>query len=100
MSVSSQQYQFYSEWADGPPQSVTTPATYQRRALLIWPGLDRERLRRTHGDPWKIARLVAPRTSLSTESILTLLMGLGSAAETSNAAPPEAATRSMRPAAP
>jgi hypothetical protein len=100
MSVSSQQYQFYSEWADGPPSPVTSPATYQRRALLIWPGLDRERLRRTHGDPWKIARLVAPRTSLSTESILTLLMGIGIAAGASEAAAPETGTPRMHPTTP
>ncbi len=87
MSVSSQQYQFVSEWADGPSLPVTTPAMYQRRALLIWPGLDRERLRRTHGDPWKIARLVASRTSLSTESILTLLMGISIAARAADTAP-------------
>jgi hypothetical protein len=100
MSVSSQQYQFVSEWADGPPSPVTTPAGYQRRALLIWPGLDRERLRRTHGDPWKIARLVAPRTSLSTESILTLLMGVGISARATDAAQTKMATQRMRPAAP
>lgn len=101
MSVTSQQYQFVSEWADGPPSPVMTPAGYQRRALLIWPGLDRQRLRRTHGDPWKIARLVAPRTSLSTESILTLLMGVGIAARSSpEAADPEAATQRRLRSAP
>ena len=41
----------------------------------MWPGLDRRRLRRTEGDPWKIARLVASRTSLSLEAIFFLLMG-------------------------
>jgi hypothetical protein len=87
MSVSSQQFEFVSEWADGPLSPVTTPAMYQRRALLIWPGLDRERLRRTHGDPWKIARLVASRTSLSTESILTLLMGVSIATGTTETTP-------------
>lgn len=77
MSASSQQYEFVSEWADAGPWIETASSAYQRRALLIWPDLDRARLRRTHGDPWKIAGLVAGRTNLSTESILTLLMGVG-----------------------
>jgi hypothetical protein len=84
MTTSSQQYQFITPWADGPPAPPTS-SDYQRRALLIWPGLDRARLRRTHGDPWKIARLVGRRTSLSMESILILLMGLGVAADASAA---------------
>lgn len=75
-----QQYPFVSDWVDRPPTAVpessaTTP-DYQRRALLIWPGLDRSRLRRAHGDPWRIARLVAGRTTLPVETILTLLMGV------------------------
>jgi hypothetical protein len=45
------------------------------RALLLWPGLDRSRLTRTHGDPCKVARLVAQRTIHSEESILRLLRG-------------------------
>ncbi len=81
MSASSQQHWFVSEWVDGPPAPATTASVYQRRALLIWPGLDRARLRRTQGDPWKIARLVARRSSLPAESILTLLMGVGVAAD-------------------
>ncbi len=85
MSASSQQHWFVSEWVDGPPAPATAASVYQRRALLIWPGLDRARLRRTHGDPWKIARLVGRRSSLPTESILTLLMGIGVAADASTA---------------
>ncbi len=81
MSTSIQELQFITEWADGPPATLTAEPEYQRRALFIWPGLDRARLRRTHGDPWKIARLVAHRSSLSIESILTLLMGVGVAPE-------------------
>lgn len=49
-------------------------ARYAARALAIWPRLDRDRLRRTGDDPVKIARLVAQRTTLSVEEILTLLM--------------------------
>lgn len=92
MSESLQPYQFVSEWADGVPWPATAATVYQRRALLIWPGLDRAALRRTHGDPWKIARLVAPRTSLSTESILTLLMGIRMAASAANGGLTEPAT--------
>ena len=43
------------------------------RALVLWPGLDRSRLTRTQGDPHKVARLIARRTVLSEESILSLL---------------------------
>jgi hypothetical protein len=43
------------------------------RALLIWPRLDRGQLTRTHGDPRKVARLVARRTIHSEEVILSLL---------------------------
>jgi hypothetical protein len=43
------------------------------RALLIWPRLDRAQLTRTHGDPRKVARLVARRTIHSEEAILSLL---------------------------
>jgi hypothetical protein len=43
------------------------------RALLIWPRLDRAQLTRTHGDPRKVARLVARRTNHSEEVILSLL---------------------------
>lgn len=49
-------------------------ARYAARALLIWPRLDRDRLRRTGDDPVKIARLVARRTTLSVEEILALLV--------------------------
>jgi len=80
-----QHYGFVSDWVDRPPvpstESPPGPPHYQRRALLIWPGLDRARLRRAHGDPWKIARLVATRTNLPIEAILTLLMGVGPAME-------------------
>jgi hypothetical protein len=43
------------------------------RALLIWPRLDRAQLTRTHGDPRKVARLIARRTIHSEEVILSLL---------------------------
>lgn len=43
------------------------------RALAIWPGLDRRKLNRTCGDPYRVARLVERRTALPPESILRLL---------------------------
>ena len=48
---------------------------FKARALAIWPGLDRQKLRRTHGDPVRIARLVEHRTRLSIEAIVSLLTG-------------------------
>ncbi len=66
---------FIADWNDSPPVARPDRRTYQHRALFIWPGLDRRRLQRTQGDPWRIARLVASRSSLSLEAILVLLMG-------------------------
>ena len=62
--------------ADGSSQlpADTCQATYAR-ALLLWPGLDRGRLARTHGDPRKVARLVARRTIHGEDTILQLLRG-------------------------
>lgn len=51
------------------------------RALALWPGLDRERLRRTRGDPLRVARLVGRRTTLPLEAILGLLTGEPAAGE-------------------
>jgi len=69
------EYTYIADWNEPPPVASPEHQTYQRRALSIWPGLDRTRLRRTQGDPWKIARLVESRTSLTIEDILVLLMG-------------------------
>ena len=66
---------FIADWNDDAPMETAASVSYRLRALRIWPGLDRERLRRTHGDPWRIARLVETRTSLTMEAILVLLMG-------------------------
>ncbi len=71
---------------DAPPGRVGMAAGARRiglgihhplceRALAIWPGLDHTQLTRTHGDPRKVARLVARRTIHSEETILTLLQG-------------------------
>ena len=58
----------------------STRATSQRslppcsaRALALWPGLDRRRLARTHGDPARIARLVTRRTMLSADDVVAMV---------------------------
>jgi hypothetical protein len=53
----------------------TAHTDFRVRALAIWPGLDRQKLRRTRGDPIRIARLVEHRTRLSIEAIVSLLTG-------------------------
>jgi hypothetical protein len=75
MSSLMQHPPFISDWNDPPDAEPPDRGEYRRRALLIWPGLDRQRLRHTQGDPWRIAGLVSARTSLSMEAILVLLMG-------------------------
>lgn len=47
----------------------------RERALAIWPGLDRTKLRRTQGEPERVARLVERRTRLPHETILAMLAG-------------------------
>lgn len=56
---------------DGRPDGLGR--RYRGRALLLWPRLDRARLARTQGDPQRIARLVAHRSSLPLEVILAML---------------------------
>lgn len=48
-------------------------ADCRTRALLLWPKLDRAKLRRTNGDPARVARLVEQRTRLPYDDILSLL---------------------------
>lgn len=55
------------------PLDFAVDTDSRRRALSIWPGLDRRKLARTCGDPHRIARLVEGRTALPLESILRLL---------------------------
>ena len=45
----------------------------RKRALALWPGLDRRKLSRTGGRPRRVARLVERRTSLTLETILGML---------------------------
>ncbi len=47
--------------------------TYVERALLLWPRLDRSRLRKAGDDPNRIAELVERRTSQPFEVILAML---------------------------
>ncbi len=68
-----EQYSFVTDWNDRPLSAPPALVDYARRALSIWPGIDRARLRRAHNDPLRIGRLVASRTSLPIESILVLL---------------------------
>jgi hypothetical protein len=56
-----------------PGQDDRRPAI-TTRALSLWPRLDHRRLARAHGDPRKVARLVARRTILTEEAILSLLL--------------------------
>jgi hypothetical protein len=48
-------------------------AALYRRAQTLWPRLDPRALARTHGDPRRVARLVARRTNLSEDAIVSLL---------------------------
>lgn len=48
-------------------------AALERRALSLWPRLERAALRRCRHDPRRIAALVARRTSLPHEAIIGLL---------------------------
>ncbi|MFN8620873.1 MAG: hypothetical protein U0869_09040 [Chloroflexota bacterium] len=58
---------------DRPPRRSTSHAL-ARRALALWPRLDREALRRCRDDPRRIASLVARRTPLSIETIVSMLV--------------------------
>ncbi len=46
----------------------------ERRALALWPRLDRAALRRCHSDAHRIAALVARRTTMPPEAIFSVLM--------------------------
>jgi len=45
----------------------------ERRALALWPRLDRAALRRCHNDAHRIVALVARRTTMPPDAILTVL---------------------------
>jgi hypothetical protein len=46
----------------------------ERRALALWPRLDRTALRRCRQDPVRIAALISRRTALSPEAIRQVLL--------------------------
>jgi hypothetical protein len=56
------------------PGLPTTAAALERRALALWPRLDRAALRRCRQDPARIAALIARRTALSPETIKQVLL--------------------------
>jgi hypothetical protein len=68
---------FVADWNDGVDGRTEHLVDYRRRALWIWPGLDRARLARAHNDPVRIARLVSGRTTQPIDAILALLLDLG-----------------------
>lgn len=57
---------------DPRPRQPTT-SFYLERALILWPRLDRARLRKIADDPARIAELVERRTSQPFEVILAML---------------------------
>ena len=55
-------------------RAVERPTTdYLERAMLLWPRLDRAKLRRVADDPVRIAEMVQRRTSQPYEAILAML---------------------------
>ncbi|HEX5827115.1 MAG TPA: hypothetical protein VFY23_06320 [Candidatus Limnocylindrales bacterium] len=54
-------------------QTRTRGPYVERRALALWPRLDRAALRRCHEDPERIAALVARRTAMPVEAIKRVL---------------------------
>jgi hypothetical protein len=52
----------------------SSSAALERRALALWPRLDRTALRRCHQDPTRIAALVSRRTALSPDAIKQMLL--------------------------
>jgi hypothetical protein len=75
MLTSYPQYEFITDWIDRTPSGTLDGTAMKRRALSVWPGLDRRKLQRTHGDPRRIARLVETRSGLLFDEILALLVG-------------------------
>ena len=56
------------------PEPEIAAEAIRRRALLVWPRLDRAALRRCGSDPARVAALVARRSSLPRESIVSILL--------------------------
>jgi hypothetical protein len=60
--------------ADPAELQPTTLTALERRAIALWPRLDRAALRRCRQDPARIADLVARRTTLPPEAIRQVLL--------------------------
>jgi hypothetical protein len=60
--------------ADSASFPSTPLSALERRALTLWPRLDRAALRRCRQDPGRIADLVAHRTTLPPEAIRMMLV--------------------------
>ena len=56
------------------PRGSQAAMALERRAMALWPRLDRAALRRCRQDPDKIAELIARRTALSPETIKQVLL--------------------------
>lgn len=56
------------------PGRSSASVALERRALALWPRLDRTALRRCHQDPARIAALISRRTALSPEAIKQVLL--------------------------
>jgi hypothetical protein len=56
------------------PGIASAALAVERRAMALWPRLDRAALRRCRQDPTRIAALIARRTSLSPEAIKQVLL--------------------------
>jgi hypothetical protein len=56
------------------PGLQSAAAALERRALALWPRLDRAALRRCRQDPARIAALISRRTALSPEAIKQVLL--------------------------
>jgi len=57
-------------------------AALERRALAIWPRLDRAALRRCGDDPQRIAALISRRTAMPPEQIVQVLVMAGGPGDT------------------
>jgi hypothetical protein len=56
------------------PRQSRAALALERRAMALWPRLDRAALRRCQQDPDKMAELIARRTALSPETIKQVLL--------------------------
>lgn len=60
-------------WRSSPSPALSPETLLTRRAQALWPRLDRRALRRCAGDPIRLTKLVARRTSLPPAIIRAIL---------------------------